>query len=252
MKKILFVMIILAVFSGMSLIFAQTDSSSSKDESVITEDVSSPRFPNGNKPKVAQKIGEGVVSKEQAEIDSSDNLDDKDESIRSSFRNGLRRDFPMEENPFEKYNKAVGVFGYAYPGLSWQHWLGKFGYQINFSGMYLPIEYINYDPTTEESISYDYVSSFYMLTGEAQFEFFTTRFLKNWYGRLYGILVGGFYYQTDYNIPEIFNGVAGFGLGFDTVYYKHFSFPLHFGYYAEFPNDFKMDFIFGAGLRFRF
>lgn len=251
MKKILLVVIILAVFSGISLIFAQSDSSSLKDENVTIESVASPRFPNGHKPKVAQKVGEGVVSKEQSEIDSYDNLNDKDESIRSSFRNGLRRNFPMEENPFEKYNKAVGVFAYAYPGLSWQHWLGKFGYQINFSGMYLPDEYIDYIDGGE-SVTYDYVSSFYMLTAEAQFEFFTTRFLKNWYGRLYGVLLGGFYYQTDYNVPEIFNGIAGFGIGFETIYYKHFSFPLHFGYYAEFPNDFKMDFIFGIGLRFRF
>jgi hypothetical protein len=69
---------------------------------------------------------------------------------------------------------------------------------------------------------------------------------------LYGVLLGGFYYQSDYNVPKLFNGIAGFGLGFETIYYKHFSIPLHFGYYAEFPNEFKMDFIFGGGLRFRF
>ena len=41
-----------------------------------------------------------------------------------------------EKTPFEEFNKSVGLFVYAYPGLSWQQWFGGFGYQINFSGMY--------------------------------------------------------------------------------------------------------------------
>ena len=256
MKKILFIFFLVM---GSNFIFAQeSEDSSIENKAVISqteisiqEDFSEPRFTAGKNPKVAKKVGEGKIEKD-VEIDSSDKFDDKDESIRSSFRAGLRKDFPMEENPFEKYNKSVGVFGYSQPGLSWQHWLGKFGYQINFSGMYLPMENYDYDSNTEEEIINEYIYSFYMLTAEAQFEFFTTRFLKNWYGRLYGVLLGGFYYQSDYNVLELFNGIAGFGLGFETIYYKHLSVPIHFGYYAEFPTNFKMDFMGGIGLRFRF
>lgn len=259
MKKLFTILAVFFLVMGSNFIFAQeSEDSSIENKAVISqteisiqEDFSEPRFTAGKNPKVAKKVGEGKIEKD-VEIGSSDKFDDKDESIRSSFRAGLRKDFPMEENPFEKYNKSVGVFGYSQPGLSWQHWLGKFGYQINFSGMYLPSEYYDYNSGTEENIIYNYTYALYMLTAEAQFEFFTTRFLKNWYGRLYGVLVGGFYYKTDYNVPEIFNGIAGFGLGFETIYYKHFSFPLHFGYYAEFPNEFKMDFMGGIGLRFRF
>ena len=247
MKKLFTILIVLFIVMGSSLVFAQTESTSFENENIeemedFESKETSPRFPDGRKPKIAQKVGEGSVVETDGEMESSDD----------SAKSDSKKDSKMNENPFEKYNKSVGVFGYAYPGLSWQHWIGKFGYQINFSGMYLPSEYYDYDTTTEENIIYDYIYSFYMLTAEAQFEFFTTRFLKNWYGRLYGVFLGGFYYQKDYNVPEIFNGIAGFGLGFETIYYKHFSFPLHFGYYAEFPNDFKMDFVFGAGLRFRF
>ena len=82
--------------------------------------------------------------------------------------------------------------------------------------------------------------------------FFTVKYLKNWYGRLYGVLLGGFYYSSDYENPEVFNGIAGIGIGYESIFREHFSFPLHFGYYAEFPNEFKMDFVFGGGFRFRF
>lgn len=234
MKKFFTILAVFFLVMGSNFIFAQESDITSVDESVL--------FPEGNGPKVAQKVGEGVLTNE----------DDENESPKGDVKNTSKREFPKEENPFEKYNKSVGVFGYAYPGLSWQHWLGKFGYQINFSGMYLPMENYDYDSNTEEEIINEYIYSFYMLTAEAQFEFFTTRFLKNWYGRLYGVLLGGFYYQSDYNVPELFNGIAGFGLGFETIYYKHFSIPFHFGYYAEFPTNFKLDFMGGIGLRFRF
>ena len=252
MKKLFTILIVLFIAMGSNLIFAQVDSSSFENENIEEmEDAeskeTSPRFPEGKKPKVAPKVGEGFISKNDVEMESSNDFVENDDSAKS----GSKKESKMKENPFEKYNKSVGVFGYAYPGLSWQHWLGNVGYQINFSGMYLPIESTTYDNADKEVI-YNYVSSFYMLTAEAQFEFFTTNFLEDWYGRLYGLLVGGFYYKSDYSVPELLNGVAGFGLGFETIYYKHFSFPLHFGYYAEFPNDFKMDFVFGAGLRFRF
>lgn len=243
MKKIIFVLIIVAIFSGMSLVFAESNSSSFEEENVITEDVSSSEFPNGNKPKVAQKVEDGVVFKERTGNELSDNNDKKSRKIIKGFS--------KEDSPFEKNNKSISVFAYAYPGLSWQQWLGSFGYQIGFSGLYLQNEYNEYKEGGQTE-TYEYIDSFYMFTAEAQFEFFTARFSKNWYGRLYGVVLGGFYYETDYDVDEIFNGIVGLGIGFETICYEHFSIPLHFGYYAEFPNNFKMDFMVGGGIRFRF
>lgn len=239
MKKILIIFMIL--LCGSFYLFAQendeisteSELETSQTETSIQEDFAEPRFPTGKRPKVAKKVGEG-------QFDSSET---KPREKKIEFE-------PNEKTPFEQFNKSIGVFAYAYPGLSWQQWLGNFGYQINFSGMYIPMEY--YDYIDSQDVISKFINSFYMLTAEAQFEFFTVKYQKNWYGRLYGLLLGGFYYKTDYNIPEYFNGIAGIGLGYETLYHKHFSFPLHFGYYAEFPNEFKMDFVFGGGFRFRF
>ncbi len=246
MKKILLILMIF--LCGNFYIFAQENADLSvKNDSVENEEVSSqtessiqeenlvePRFPEGKKPKVAKKVGEGEISTEKNASNSRKKIEFE----------------PNEKTPFEEFNKSIGVFAYAYPGLSWQQWIGNFAYQINFSGMYIPMEY--YDYIDSQDVVSKYINSFYMLTAEAQFEFFTVKYQKNWYGRLYGLLLGGFYYKTDYNIPEYFNGIAGIGLGYETLYHKHFSFPIHFGYYAEFPNEFKMDFVFGGGFRFRF
>lgn len=241
MKKFLIIFMIL--LCGSFYLFAQendeisteSELESSQTETSIQEDFAEPRFPTGKRPKVAKKVGEG-------QFDSSET---KPREKKIEFE-------PNEKTPFEKFNKSIGVFAYAYPGLSWQQWLGNFGYQVNFSGYYLPSEYSEYDEVKDDFIYYDFIDSFYMLTAEAQLEFFTVKYLKNWYGRLYGVLLGGFYYSSDYENPEVFNGIAGVGIGYESIFREHFSFPLHFGYYAEFPNEFKMDFVFGGGFRFRF
>ena len=225
MKKLFTILIVLFIAMGSNFVFAQESDITSVDEATL--------FPEGNAPKVAKEVAEGELT----------NADTKASTKKVQFD-------PKEKTPFEEFNKSVGVFAYAYPGLSWQQWIGGFGYQINFSGMYLPSEYVDY--IDENYVSYDYIQAFYLFTAEAQFEFFTVKFLDDWHGRLYGVVLGGLYYSSDYNVPDIFNGIAGIGIGYETIYKKHLSFPLHFGYVCEFPNEFKMDFAFGAGFRFRF
>ena len=227
MKKLFTILIVLFIAMGSNFIFAQESDITSVDEATL--------FPEGNAPKVAKELAEGELT----------NTDTKASTKKVQFD-------PKEKTPFEEFNKSVGVFAYAYPGLSWQQWIGSFGYQINFSGMYLPSVYEEYDDVLGNYISYDYIQAFYLFTAEAQFEFFTVKFLDDWHGRLYGVVLGGLYYSSDYNVPEIFNGIAGIGIGYETVYKKHLSFPLHFGYVCEFPNEFQMSFAFGAGFRFRF
>ena len=227
MKKLFTILIVLFIAMGSNFVFAQESDITSVDEATL--------FPEGNAPKVAKEVAEGELS----------NTDTKASAKKVQFD-------PKEKTPFEEFNKSVGVFAYAYPGLSWQQWIGSFGYQINFSGMYLPSVYEEYDDVLGSYISYDYIQAFYLFTAEAQFEFFTVKFLDDWHGRLYGVVLGGLYYSSDYNVPEVFNGIAGIGIGYETVYKKHLSFPLHFGYVCEFPNEFQMSFAFGAGFRFRF
>ena len=226
MKKLFTILIVLFIAMGSNFVFAQESDITSVDEATL--------FPEGNGPKVAKEISEGELT----------NSDTKASSKKVQFE-------PKEKTPFEEYNKSVGVFVYGYPGLSWQQWLGGFGYQINFSGMYLPLEYVDYYDEFNP-VTYDYVQAFFLLTAETQFEFFTVKFLDDWYGRLYGVVVGGLYYTCDYNVPEVLNGIAGIGIGYETVYKKHLSVPIHFGYYAEYPTNFKMDFMGGIGFRFRF
>ena len=226
MKKLFIILIVLFIAMGSNFIFAQESDITSADKatSVLDENTAS----------VAKEVGSGEIA---------DNPKDSQKKVQFD---------PKEKTPFEEFNKSVGLFVYAYPGLSWQQWLGGFGYQINFSGMYLPNVYEEYDDVLGSYITYDYIQAFFLFTAEAQFEFFTVKFLDDWYGRLYGVVLGGLYYSSNYNEPSVLNGVSGIGIGYETVYRKHLSFPIHFGYSCEFPNEFKMDFIFGGGFRFRF
>ena len=226
MKKLFTILIVLFIAMGSNFVFAQESDITSVDEATL--------FPEGNGPKVAKEISEGELT----------NSDTKPSKKKVQFD-------PNEKTPFEEFNKSVGLFVYAYPGLSWQQWLGGFGYQINFSGMYFPSEYVDYNDASDP-VYYDYIEAFCLLTAEAQFEFFTVKFLDDLHGRLYGIILGGLFYSSDYNEPEVLNGISGIGIGYETVYKKHLSMPIHFGYYAEFPTNFKMDFMGGIGLRFRF
>ena len=59
MKKILFIFFLVM---GSNFIFAQESDITSVDESVL--------FPEGNGPKVAQKVGEGVLTNEDDENES--------------------------------------------------------------------------------------------------------------------------------------------------------------------------------------
>ena len=226
MKKLFTILIVLFIAMGSNFVFAQERDITSFDEATL--------FPEGNAPKVAKEVGSGEIA---------DNPKDSQKKVQFD---------PKEKTPFEEFNKSVGLFVYAYPGLSWQQWLGGFGYQINFSGMYLPSEFEKYDDALGNYIYYDYVQAFCLLTAEAQFEFFTVKFLDDLHGRLYGVILGGLYYSSDYNKPGVLNGVSGIGIGYETVYRKHLSMPIHIGYYAEYPTDFKMDFMGGIGFRFRF
>ena len=225
MKKLFTILIFLFIAMGSNFVFAQENDITSADKatSVLDENTAS----------VAKEVGSSEIA---------DNPKDSQKKVQFD---------PKEKTPFEEFNKSVGVFVYAYPGLSWQQWLGGFGYQINFSGMYFPSEYVDYNDASDP-VYYDYIEAFCLLTAEAQFEFFTVKFLDDLHGRLYGIILGGLFYSSDYNEPEVLNGISGIGIGYETVYKKHLSMPIHFGYYAEFPTNFKMDFMGGIGLRFRF
>ena len=225
MKKLFTILIVLFIAMGSNFVFSQENDITSADKatSVLDENTAS----------VAKEVGSSEIA---------DNPKDSQKKVQFD---------PKEKTPFEEFNKSVGLFVYAYPGLSWQQWLGGFGYQINFSGMYLPSEYVDYNDASN-LVSYDYIEAFCLLTAEAQFEFFTVKFLDDLHGRLYGIILGGLFYSSDYNEPEVLNGISGIGIGYETVYKKHLSMPIHFGYYAEFPTNFKMDFMGGIGLRFRF
>ena len=225
MKKLFTILIVLLIAMGSNFVFAQENDITSVDKatSVLDENTAS----------VAKEVGSSEIA---------DNPKDSQKKVQFD---------PKEKTPFEEFNKSVGLFVYAYPGLSWQQWLGGFGYQINFSGMYFPSEYVDYNDASDP-VYYDYIEAFCLLTAEAQFEFFTVKFLDDLHGRLYGIILGGLFYSSDYNEPEVLNGISGIGIGYETVYKKHLSMPIHFGYYAEFPTNFKMDFMGGIGLRFRF
>ena len=79
MKKLFTILIVLFIAMGSSLVFAQTESSSLENENIeemedFESKETSPRFPDGKKPKIAQKVGEGSVVETDGEMESSEKI----------------------------------------------------------------------------------------------------------------------------------------------------------------------------------
>lgn len=133
------------------------------------------------------------------------------------------------ETVFDEYDRAIGGFygPFAGSGLSYQQWLGRLGYQVSVGGYYTPE-------------GWSTVRAEYWLGSGAQYSLVKAD-LANWLSAaLY--LSGGLGHQGRWEGTTGDDGVpiapfryipslsAGFGVGFEIVLFRRFSFPVELVY----------------------
>lgn len=189
-----------------------------------------------------------------------------------------------EVNPFESFEDALG--GYYGEiggiGLSYQHWFGSFGIQTALGLMYYTDDMIDYsfspNYTTEP---YEADIFVYNIGVEVQYMLYQDSF-RDWFnGNLY-VFAGGKHdgaVRTTYTYEEEIIGTApntykeyprtgqsdfyyvplmsaGFGFGFEPVFFKHLSIPIEFGLMGQWEFGTAMPvnagLTFQSGLRYRF
>lgn len=62
----------------------------------------------------------------------------------------------------------------------------------------------------------------------------------------------GYDYVNDVQKKEEFhqNAIASIGFGFDFIFFEHLSVPVQFGFMGSFPNDTRIGFCGGVGIRY--
>jgi len=162
------------------------------------------------------------------------------------------------KNVFETYDDALGGFvgPIAGSGLSYQHWFGDFGIQTAAGLFYSPVEVGAYATSPNFTADPEDVDEFtYNIGVEAQYMLYDDSY-SDWFdGSLY-LFIGGTHsgaFRTTYSYEEITidpdpgdpykefpnTGVsdprfvpgmsAGFGFGFELVFFDHFSIPIEIG-----------------------
>lgn len=161
------------------------------------------------------------------------------------------------KNVFETYDDALGGFfgPIAGSGLSYQHWFGNFGIQTAAGLFYYPEEAGAYATSPNYTANPVDVDEFtYNIGVEAQYMLYDDSY-SDWFdGSLY-LFLGGTHsgaFRTTYTYEEVLiptegepykefqnTGVsdprfvpgmsAGFGFGFELVFFDHFSIPIEIG-----------------------
>ena len=190
-----------------------------------------------------------------------------------------------ETDAFETYPDALG--GYygeiGGTGLSYQHWFDKIGIQTALGIFYYPDDMIEYATSpVYNADSYDVDIFVYNIGIEVQYMVYQDSF-RDWFdGNLY-VFAGGMHdgrIRTTYTFEErVYNEDSdneytdypktgesapfyvpifsvGFGFGFETVLFNHFSLPFEFGLMGAWELGTAMPVDAGlkiqGGLRYRF
>lgn len=156
-------------------------------------------------------------------------------------------EFPSALGFFSGTVYAENLFG----GLQYQHWFSTNGFQVEGGVIFSPS-----DNVLDYSIIGDYLYPVY-----------GNEYSDKMAGRLYlfGTLGHIGKIITEYNYENYitenhlrFSIMLGFGIGIEVIAYKHFSFPIHFGYAADWPinlssvNQPFIGLMIASGLRYRF
>ena len=98
------------------------------------------------------------------------------------------------------------------------------------------------------------------LTVETDFTLFETEWKDKISSRLFAYALAGYDarikrtydYELDKKVSEDFisNAIASVGFGFDFIFFGHLSVPVQFGFMGTFPNDTKVGFCGGIGIRY--
>jgi len=185
----------------------------------------------------------------------------------------LNAEKPDLVSPADDFPSAVGVFGSTYNGggLSYQRWNGQAGWQVTAGGKALPANYYSYwnyalsgDKATTDAFNWGY---------NVQVDFLYKLYASNFWEWLSGDLFAfasvshrgasaavwvddsGDSGDTDYSghyedgeyIPTF---SAALGIGYEITLFRHFSFPIMFGYMGEWPLS--VDFCVSGGMRYRY
>ena len=165
-----------------------------------------------------------------------------------------------EATVFDRYSNAVGVYVNSLQvyGLTYQKWTGKVGYQIAGGGNYRPTE--QYGDLFRYSIQAGMMYSLYKeefaewftgglflfgMVGQQGWRSFTTMSIdtKN---------IDAGYQVTSVLGPYQPAIIAGIGIGFEAVLFRHFSNEVQLMYTGRFLSDPTIDFGVGWSFRYRF
>lgn len=140
-------------------------------------------------------------------------------------------------------------------GLEYQRWLTKrVGLEAELSLYY-------------QNSSYGAKTFNYDLNCQADFNLYEFE-VKNFASQLYAWVMMGSKGSIDY-IPEVHGSLypeddhdaifsfepsllAGFGFGFDLIFFRHLSIPVQMGYMGSFFNNTYLNFCFSSGIRYKF
>ena len=149
---------------------------------------------------------------------------------------------------YDSFANALGMYGTTgagnvMGGLHYQRWFNRFGVQFTAGGMYNP------EATFETTLDYSaLLDGLWTVYGNTFSNFLSGR-LYLW-GEIghHGFLPAKYNYdektgsQTIKTDPFAANGIAGFGIGIETILFEHFSFPVK-------P---VLAFSVGGGIRYRY
>lgn len=154
-------------------------------------------------------------------------------------------EFPSALGFFSGTVYGENLFG----GLQYQHWFSKLGFQVEGGAIFSP---------SNNDLDYSIVGDFlYSVYGDEYSDKLAGRlYLFGTIGHIGKII-------TEYNnaITENhfrFSVLLGFGIGIEAIAYKHFSFPIQFGYAADWPinlspvNQPFIGLMISTGIRYRF
>ncbi|RKX83826.1 MAG: hypothetical protein DRP57_07150 [Spirochaetes bacterium] len=180
-------------------------------------------------------------------------------------------------NVYRAYPYALGAFAgeLGGTGLSYQQWLGKFGYEVSFGGYYTPPD-CSFEPNS--------VFLTYSIGLQFQYALFSENLLKkfpDWIAASLYLFTGTVHVGSlsqpckvnpDFNKDDLSSLMylsdtskspvytpdfgVGFGIGIEPVLFRHFSFPMEFGIDSIWPLGSlwpdTAGFIVQGGFRYRF